>query len=1072
MNTGDFRNTSLPAWWIALAFALVSVAGAASLSEPPRIVHGKVVKLGQGGGYQLFSGTLRVKLVNLQSPSHVLDLDVPLRRVGSNGEFSYRIEIDQETTPASDKLASTLVVGSGAARYAIQSATVNGYPASLLDPEQAAEISTSFANRGEELRLDFRTDIPTPDTDGDGLADWWEQLYGLNPANGADALVDTDGDGWNNLKEFQLSTDPQTANRAPVLQNSLLVVTAGGTAGVYLPIADADTTAANLKLTLLGGGAGLVWKRAGATLALGNSFTYADILAGSISVEVAPAFIKDSVRFQLEDLTTAGVAAREVAVVVEAFSPNKRWLADPAVWLDAGAVTQSTAVEEWTDRSTYRRDGYQPYSEARPLADGAGRLAFDASQFLYVDEREVNLGQFVALMAFELDAETESDQTLFSSSDLEVSIGGPQSGIHGRSLKVVQNGRTIFGPVVDPHKMVQLTLASSEGGTELRIPGMGKFSSRAGEDAPLSSFTTVGARQPFSSPVAENFFNGSLREVLFYDRPLSPEIQGLIEDYQLARWQGLRVWNHRGSSQPVAITGATGVRNSICGGESNDTLAGADQSDILRGGMGNNRLTGKGGADHFLFSKTGGNDVITDFSAVAGDAIDLTELFAGKAGLPSQYVKLKTLVTRDANNMPRVDTRLELIYGGVGTTANQTITLEGVGLGSSDLARLVGEGTLKLGGPRYDSVIGLAISAADPASPASPRKLTVSRSGNTSAAIQVPLSLGGTARVDADYQIVGSQGTGTVRSVALAKGATQAVFDILPAPDRNALATSISITALPVAQVSDGGASLDAGLAGVSTLAIHTVRHIHSQPSLTGTVMVIRSGGLDQALAVSLAMTGTLANGVNFQSLPTSISFAAGQATSSLTVTPLGSAPAGTEVPVLNIALAADTLRYRIGAAGQTSVLWVTDGGAEAALSFADWQNRHFPGNATADLETVDSDGDGNSNLMEYIAGSNPTLADTTAPALSIHPVATGFELRWSSVRALTDVQIGLEECASLGLWVDSSIITAEKRESQPDGRIRRNYLFTADPAVRSRFFRLRPALVQSLVTGEHIPFR
>ena len=1073
MNTGDSRRTSLPARWIALAFALVSVAGAASLSEPPRIVHGKVVKLGPGGAYQLFSGTLQVKLVNLQSPSHVLDLDVPLRRAGSNGEFSYRIEIDQETAPASDKLASTLVVGSGAARYAIQSATVNGHPASLLDPGQAAEISTSFANRGEELRIDFRTDIPTPDTDGDGLPDWWEQLYGLDPANGADALVDADGDGWSNLKEFQLSTDPQTANRAPVLQDSLLVVTAGGTAGVYLPVADADSTAANLKLTLLEGGAGLVWKRAGAPLAIGNTFTYADILAGSISVEVAKTFIKDTVRFQLEDLTSAGVAPQEVSVVVEAFSPNKRWLADPAVWLDAGSVTQSKSVEEWTDRSTYRRDGYQPYPEARPLADGAGRLAFHASQFLYVDEREVDLGQFVALMAFELDAETDADQTLFSSSDLEVSIGGPQSGIHGRSLKVVQNGRTIFGPVVDPRKVVQLTLASSEGGAELRIPGMGRFSSRAAEDAaPLSSFTTVGARQSFSSPVAENFFNGSLREVLIYDRPLSPGIQGQIEDYQLARWQGVRVWNHRSSTLPVLVTGAGGVRNTICGGEGNDHLTGAEQADILRGGVGNNRLTGKGGADHFLFSKAGGNDVITDFSAVSGDVIDLTELFGGKAGLPSQYVKIRTGVTRDANNTPRVDTRLELIYEGVGTTANQSITLEGVGLGGSDLPRLVGEGTLKLGGPRYDSVIGLAISAADPASPGSPRKLTVSRNGNTSAAIQVPLSLGGTARVDADYQIVGSQGTGAVRSVALARGATQAVFDILPAPDRNGLATSLSITALPVAQVSDGGAALNADLTGVSTLAIHTVRHVHSQPSLTGNVKVIRSGGLDQALAVSLAMTGTLANGVNFQSLPTSISFAAGQATSSLTVTPLGSAPAGTEVPVLNIALAADPLRYRIGAAGQTSVLWVTGGGAEAALSFADWRNRHFPGNATADLETVDSDGDGNSNLMEYIAGSDPTLADATAPALSIHPVATGFELRWSSMRALTDVQIGLEECASLDQWVDSSIITAEKRESLPDGRIRRNYLFTADPAVRSRFFRLRPALVQSLVTGEHIPFR
>jgi hypothetical protein len=1042
-----------------LALALASVAGAASLSEPPRVVHGKVVKLGQGGSYQLFSGTLQVKLVNLQSPSHVLNLDVPLRRVGSNGEFSYRLEVDQETAPASDKLANTLVVGTGQARYAIQSATVNGHPASLLDPGQAAEISTSFANRGEELRIDFRTDIPTPDTDGDGLPDWWEQLYGLDPANGADALVDADGDGWSNLKEFQLSTDPQTANRAPVLQDSLLVVTAGGTAGVYLPIADADTTAANLKLTLLEGGAGLVWKRAGATLALGNTFTYADILAGNVSVEVANTFIKDTVRFQLEDLTSAGVAPQEVSVVVEAFSPNKRWLADPAVWLDAGSVTQSVAVEEWTDRSTYRRDGYQPYPEARPLADGAGRLAFDESQFLYVDEREVDLGQFVALMAFELDAETESDQTLFSSSDLEVSIGGPQSGIHGRSLKVVQNGRTIFGPVVDPNKMVQLTLASSEGGAELRIPGMGRFSSRAAEDAPLSSFTTVGARQSFSSPVAENFFNGSLREVLFYNRPLSPEIQGQIEDYQLARWQGVRVWNHRSSTLPVLVTGAGGVRNTICGGEGNDHLTGAEQADILRGGVGNNRLTGKGGADHFLFSKTGGNDVITDFSAVAGDAIDLTELFAGKTGLPSQYVKLKTLVTRDANNIPRVDTRLELIYEGVGTTANQTITLEGVGLGSSDLPRLVGEGALKLGGPRYDSVIGLAISAADPASPGSPRKLTVSRSGNTSAAIQVPLSLGGTARVDADYLIVGSQGTGAVRSVALPRGVTQAVFDILPAPDRNGLATSLSITALPVAQVSDGGASLNAGLAGVSTLAIHTIRHIHSQPSLTGSVKVIRSGGLDQALAVPLVFGGTLVNGVNVQTLPASISFAAGQATSSLMVTPLGSAPGGSEVPVLDIALAADPLRYRIGAAGQTSVLWVTEGGAEAALSFADWRNRYFPGNATAGLEAVDSDGDGNPNLMEYIAGSDPTRKDATASALSIHPVAAGFELRWTSVRALTDVQAVIEESVSLGDWSMSPVISKERRERLPDGRMLHGYQFTTDPTVRSKFFRLAPAL-------------
>jgi hypothetical protein len=76
----------------------------------------------------------------------------------------------------------------------------------------------------EEYLLSAVNKANNTDTDGDGLPDWWEQLYGLDPANGADALVDTDSDGWNNLKEFQLSTDPQTANRAPVLQNSLFQI--------------------------------------------------------------------------------------------------------------------------------------------------------------------------------------------------------------------------------------------------------------------------------------------------------------------------------------------------------------------------------------------------------------------------------------------------------------------------------------------------------------------------------------------------------------------------------------------------------------------------------------------------------------------------------------------------------------------------------------------------------------------------------------------------------------------------------------------------------------------------------
>jgi uncharacterized repeat protein (TIGR01451 family) len=46
------------------------------------------------------------------------------------------------------------------------------------------------------------------DFDNDGLPDTWELSYGLNPSNPADALLDSDSDGINNLSEFISLTIP------------------------------------------------------------------------------------------------------------------------------------------------------------------------------------------------------------------------------------------------------------------------------------------------------------------------------------------------------------------------------------------------------------------------------------------------------------------------------------------------------------------------------------------------------------------------------------------------------------------------------------------------------------------------------------------------------------------------------------------------------------------------------------------------------------------------------------------------------------------------------------------------
>ncbi|OGP56992.1 MAG: hypothetical protein A2V67_00330 [Deltaproteobacteria bacterium RBG_13_61_14] len=47
-----------------------------------------------------------------------------------------------------------------------------------------------------------------PDTDNDLMPDGWEVLQGFQPCNPLDALDDSDGDGLNNLQEFENGTDP------------------------------------------------------------------------------------------------------------------------------------------------------------------------------------------------------------------------------------------------------------------------------------------------------------------------------------------------------------------------------------------------------------------------------------------------------------------------------------------------------------------------------------------------------------------------------------------------------------------------------------------------------------------------------------------------------------------------------------------------------------------------------------------------------------------------------------------------------------------------------------------------
>ena len=48
-----------------------------------------------------------------------------------------------------------------------------------------------------------------PDSDSDGLVDWWELRNGLSPTDAADSASDSDTDGLTALEEYELGTNPQ-----------------------------------------------------------------------------------------------------------------------------------------------------------------------------------------------------------------------------------------------------------------------------------------------------------------------------------------------------------------------------------------------------------------------------------------------------------------------------------------------------------------------------------------------------------------------------------------------------------------------------------------------------------------------------------------------------------------------------------------------------------------------------------------------------------------------------------------------------------------------------------------------
>ena len=82
---------------------------------------------------------------------------------------------------------------------------------------------------------------------------------------------------------------------------------------------------------------------------------------------------------------------------------------------------------------------------------------------------------------------------------------------------------------------------------------------------------------------------------------------------------GTAAINGTGNQLDNVLTGNTGD-NSLDGGGGNDTLNGGSGNDVLDGGVGNDTLNGGLGNDLYRFTRGGGQDVIADADATAGNS--------------------------------------------------------------------------------------------------------------------------------------------------------------------------------------------------------------------------------------------------------------------------------------------------------------------------------------------------------------------------------------------------------------------------------------------------------------------
>ena len=312
---------------------------------------------------------------------------------------------------------------------------------------------------------------------------------------------------------------------------------------------------------------------------------------------------------------------------------------------------------------------------------------------------------------------------------------------------------------------------------------------------------------------------------------------------------------------------------------------------------------------------------------------------AGSATLTTDYTFSPALTAGTPYNtvaIPAGSATLDLVVTPVNDTASEgpeTLTLQ---LGLDSAYAIVGSPTATVIIDDDDTALPKISLTADTIAaqenPARSAQFTVARTGATTAALSVSLNYAGSATSGVDYSALPA-------TVTISAGATSAALTLTPLDD-----TTAEDFETVVATLSTGAAYVVDSTAATATLTIvdddqQVVSLEIADASATevnlavpGAVpdpavfVVTRSGDLSRPLTVYYALAGNALHGVDYEALPGSVTFPAGQARASLVITPRFDS-LGETIEIVFVQIAAGGAgAYRLGAISSGHV-YIVDAG-------------------------------------------------------------------------------------------------------------------------------------------------